>query len=487
MIDALKNRSVKGLLWAASESAGVATISFVGFVVLARLLSPEDFGVVALATVFVYFCNLITGHNFADALVQRRELDAEHLDTAFWSTLGLALFLMAACLLGAGPVSDWMGEPDLAEALRWLSVLLPLAALSSVQMAMFRREMRFDAVARRVLLGRSLGAVAGITAALNGYGFWSLVIQQIVGQGATTAAFYAGAWLPRLRFCPRRFRELFGFGMHVSANQVISGAGEQVLNLSVGALFGTVALGYFTLAWRAVNLIRSLVSSAVYQVGLSAFSKLQQDRDAVARSFLSATRISCLIGFPIGAGIALVNEPLVLAMFSDHWRESIPLMAILALELIPGFYTMFISALYRSMDRPSWGLAMAVIYTATGLGCAYATAPFGVEAVAVVWVARAFVLLPIHVVLLHRLLGLSPARLLSPVVSPMIAVAAMTLGLLALRAGVGETLGPLASLALLIPAGGVIYGGAIVMLSPDLVGLTIRTLGRARAPAEGST
>src|SRR5690606_7509868 len=161
MSEDLKIRSLKGLVWAAGESAGVALISLTSFIVLARLLSPQDFGVVALATVFVYFCNLLTGHSFADAVVQRRELGPDPPDTAFGSTLAIALLLMAGCLAGADLAAALRDEPALADALRWLSLLLPLGALGSVQMALFRRAMRFDAVARRTVIGRALGAAAG--------------------------------------------------------------------------------------------------------------------------------------------------------------------------------------------------------------------------------------------------------------------------------------------------------------------------------------
>lgn len=482
MADDLKTRSIRGLVWAVGESAGVAVISLASFIVLARLLEPQDFGIVALATVFIYFCNILTGHSFADAVVQRRALASDHLDTAFWSTLAIALLLMAACLLGADALAVAFAEPRLAEALRWLSLVLPLGALSSVQTALFRREMRFDAVARRTLVGRGLGAAAGVAAAVYGYGFWSLVVQQLVGQLATTIAFLAAPWRPRLRFSGRRFGELWAFGAHVSANQIVTGAGEQALNLLVGSLFGATALGYFNLAWRAVQLVRSLVSSAVYQVGLSAFSRLQQDRGAVTEAFIQATRLSCLLGFPVAVGIALVDEPLVLTAFEEKWRVSIPLLAILALELVPAFYGMFLSVLYRAMDRAAWGLAMALLYGALGLGGALAAAPLGLEAVVAVWVARAFLLMPLHILLVHRLLSAPLPRLVAPVLAPLAGAAAMAAGLAALRLALPPDLAPAAKLALLVPAGALIYVLAIRLLSPRLFELALRTLGVAAAP-----
>ena len=477
MFDDLKSRSLKGLIWATGESVGVAVISLASFVVLARLLSPHDFGVVALAGVFVYFCNLLTGHSFADALVQRPVIERDHIDTAFWSTLAVALILMAACQAGAGVTARLLGEPALAEALPWLSLILPLGALSCVQMALLRREMRFDAVARRMLFGRGLGAAMGIAAAAAGYGFWSLIVQQLVGQLAIAAAFATTAWRPRFRFSRQRFREMWAFGAQVSATQVVSGAAEQTLNLLIGTLLGATALGLFTIAWRAVQIIGSLLSSAVYHVGLSTFSKLQQDRGLIADAFLKATCLSCLVGFPIAVGMVLVERSFVLTAFGEKWQGSIPLLGILALTLIPWFYGILMSALYRAMGRAGWGLATELVYVAVGLAGAVTLAPFGLVAVAAFWVARAFILMPMNVVLVRRLLAVPLGRLALPIWGPLAGAAAMAAGVSALRLALPEGVAPAVELAVLVPAGALIYAIAIRMLAPQLFGLALRTAG----------
>src|SRR5262245_31381390 len=165
----LMTLSIKGVLWTASEGFGVAALSFVTFMVMARVLGPRDFGVVALATVFVFFSNLVAGSGFADALVQRLTREPAHLDTAFWSTLGLSLLLMAACQLGAESAARLLGEPALAEVLRWLALALPITALASVPTAVFRSDMQFARLAVCSLSGRLIGAVIGVGMALTGW------------------------------------------------------------------------------------------------------------------------------------------------------------------------------------------------------------------------------------------------------------------------------------------------------------------------------
>lgn len=485
----LKARSIKGFAWSAGESFGVAVVSFASFTVMARTLEPRDFGVVALAGVFIYFFNLVAGHSFSDAVVQRRHLASDHLDTAFWSTLGIAVLLTASCQIGANAAAVALGEPALADVLRWLSLVLPLAALGSIQLALFRREMRFDAVAVRTLAGRSVGATVGISMALGGFGLWSLVGQQIVGTLVTAVAVASAAsWRPRLRFSVARLREMWAFGFNVSANQVVTGAGEQAVNLVIGALFGSTALGFFNVAWRMAQIVRSVISSAVYHVGLSAFAKLQEDRAAVAQAFLQSTRISCLAGFPIGVGMALTAGPLTVVLFGDKWSASVSLLVILALEMVPAFYGMFLSALYRAMDKPAWGLGMAILYFAVGLGGVLALAPLGVTAIVIFWVARAVLLMPVHMLLVRRLLVAPMGLIAQPILVPLMGAAAMAAGILALRFFVvaDESFGPLAELAISVPIGALLYGAVVWMLSPRLVATAVRTARFMAAPLRDS-
>jgi len=484
--DDLKRRSIRGFAWAASESFGVAVLSLTSFVILARLLDPQDFGIVALATVFIFFCNLVTAHGLADALVQRQNVEPAHLDTAFWATLGLSLALMAGCMLAAGPAAQAFAEPRLAEVLQWLSLSLPLGAACTVQMALFRREMRFGSVARRTLVGRTLGAIVGVTMAYYGFGLWSLVAQQMVGQFAMTCAFLTAQWRPRLRFSLRALRDLWGFGFHVSTTQIISGAGEQILTLTIGAVFGTTALGYFTIAWRAIQLVKSLISGAVYHVGLSAFSKLQDNRAALTDAFLKATRISSLAGFPIAVGTVLIADPLVHVAFDAKWLASVPLLALLGLELMPAFYGMFLTALYRATNRPAWNLSMACIYAVTGFAGVYLAAPFGIEIAVAVWLARSFLLMPIHVILVSRILGVTVWRVASPAATPLIAAAIMAGGVSLLQMTLPPGLTPILVLAIVVPVATLIYLAAVWLVNPSLARMTLRAAS-VIAPSRGAS
>src|SRR3546814_279664 len=220
---------------------------------MAVMLEPRDFGVVALAGVPVYFLLMLVGHSFSDALVQREAIDREHIDTAFWATTGLGLLSVAACAAMADPLSAMLGEPEIAQALLALALILPVNALAAVPSGLFRRALRFRVLAACTVSGRAAGAAVGIVAAFAGFGMWSLVAQQLVGALVTAGAVLAAPdWRPGLRVRRRHLGAMGGFGFYVSMSQCASGAAQQLLTFRVGHLFGHADLGSFNLPRRRV-------------------------------------------------------------------------------------------------------------------------------------------------------------------------------------------------------------------------------------------
>lgn len=482
--DTLRARSLKGVLWTSFEGISVAALSLGGFAVMAHILQARDFGVIALAGVFVYSFNLIVGSSFSDALVQRAELNPQHTNAAFWSTLVMALVLTNLCSAGASTAAQLLHEPRLADVLPWLAWIMPLGAISAVQTALFRRELRFRVVAIWSTAGRVTGAVVGIGMAVAGFGVWSLVGQQIAGVLVTSVGIASvSAWRPRFQFSFRCFHELWKFGFHVSASHTVNGMSEQAVNLLVGSMFGSVVLGYFSIAWRMMQLVCSLTGNAVYHVGFSAFSRLKEDRAATARAIMQATRLSCLFGFPVGAGIALLAAPIIALLFGHKWENSAPLLALLAIEIIPTFYAMFFSACFRAMGHPGWALGLALLYAMSGIAAILLLAPLGIWAVAGAWIVRSFILMPVPISLLQRVLSLSMVDVLAPAVMPAIATAVMSAVVGGFVWMVGDGIGSASLLLTAVPIGIGSYVAAIAMLSPDLLQTAIRTIKIMGAPS----
>ncbi|MPY68673.1 MAG: oligosaccharide flippase family protein [Alphaproteobacteria bacterium] len=484
MAESLKHRSLGSVFWALSESTGAAVISLIAFLGMARLLEPVDFGIVAMAGAVVLMLNLVIGHGFPDALVQAREIGPDHVHTAFWSTLAIALLLAAATASGAGTIARITGEPAVTDILHWLALILPLNAMGSVQTAMLRRDLRFRDVAGATLVGRTAGAVVGLTMAALGGGAWSLVGQQLAAAVTTNAALaLVYRWMPRLRFSTSCFRSMAGFGLHVSAGQLISGIAEQAVNLMLGILYGPVVLGYFNIAWRTMQLLRSLIASALYQVGFSMFSRLQDNSEALRSSFLQATQLSCLVGLPLGIGLALVAPHLIVAFYGAKWAASVPILAWLALHFIPVFFAMFFTACYRAKGRADWVLYLMAVDLVLTIAGILALRHEPVVWVAAFWVCKAFAWMPVHVLLLRRLLGVGAAWLLQPVYVPAAASLIMGAAVFGADRWLSGKVGALAALSLDVAVGMLVYWIAIRILSPTLQRFalsTIKTMAAAR-------
>ncbi len=471
-MSSLKLRSLKSLVWSLAENVGVAVLSLASFIVLARLLGPAEFGIVALANVLVICFNLLISSTLADGIIQRASLGGKDLDTAFWGTLGLGILLALACLFGADLAAEALGEPGLAQVLPWLALVPLCGALGAVPIALQRRNLRFRGPALCSLAGRVCGAILAVAMAWQGYGIWSLVAQQVVGAAITNLGAAATArWRPRARLSWPVLRQLWGFGVHVSGSQIVSAAAEQAVVLLIGTAFGSTLLGHFTVAWRMVQLVKALVVGTVYHVAFSAFARMQHDRPAATRAFLEATQLSCLIGFPLGLGMAAVAAPAILTLFGERWADSIDLFAILALEMVPAFYVLFVSSCYRALGRPGWALALALAHFALAIAGTLAVTALGLEAVAMVWVAKSVIVLPVTLALTQRLLGTSLPALAMPALGPLLASTAMALGVRFLLPWLAE-LSPALQLVIAVAAGVAIYA----IVAPLVAGRSVRAV-----------
>lgn len=473
-------RSAKAALWTLLESVGVSLFSFGAFAVMARILDPRDFGVVALAGVFIFFANLVVGHTFSDAIVQRKEADGGALDTAFWGSIFSSLILALLLALAARPLSLILKEPRLAEPLYVLAASLPFGSVGNISASLYRRDLRFRPLALYSVAGRALGASTGVGMALAGAGLWSLLGQQIAGSVFTSVGvFLARGWRPGIEVSWERLSELGRFGAKVSAGQVVTGASEQLLNFLIGALFGTTALGHLNIAWRVIQLTRTLISGAMYHVGFSAFSRLQDEPERLRHGFLEATQLSCLVGFAIAGLVMALAQPITAILFGPGWTLAGTLLQLLSIELFAGFFSMFFSASYRALRRPGLVLWASLAYLAVGTLGALGFAWAGIAVVAAMWALRAFLVMPLHLRFVRMVLGIPAQTLLRSVLPVAIAVPGIIGVSLFVHALLAPELFALASLALAASCGIATYLVLISFAGRDVLLSGVRALGAA--------
>ncbi|MFB6489480.1 lipopolysaccharide biosynthesis protein [Xanthomonas perforans] len=319
----LDGAAARGLGWAVVEKWSSRLVSLVVLFVLGRLLTPTEFGLIALATVFVTLLNVFVDQGFGRALVQRDALDDEHADTAFWVAVVSSLLLGAALVAIAPALAAMLQELELAPVIQVMSVGLVLYALSTVPQALLEREFGFKALARRRVIATTLGGIAAIIAAGAGFGVWSLVVQVLTTAAVGVVVLWtASAWRPHLRMSGKAIRDLWATGVSIVGIELVGFLNGQADKLLVGALLDAQALGYYFFAMRIISIIVELFSTVLSSISLTTFSRLQNDHAELRRWLYRLSSVSCLIAMPAFAVLAATSPQLVPMVFGEQWTVS---------------------------------------------------------------------------------------------------------------------------------------------------------------------
>jgi O-antigen/teichoic acid export membrane protein len=403
----LRQKAVKGVVWSAIQSWGSQVISFAVFSLLARLLSPQDFGLVATAGVVVTFMQIFLEQGFSEAIVQRDELESEHLDTAFWTILGIGTLLTIIGFSSADIVANFFNQPQLTLIVRCLSFNFLFSALNSVQAAILSRQLYFKALAIRSLLATLAGGTVGIVMAFRGFGVWSLVCQQLsFGLVAVITLWRVSDWRPGFRFSKKHFLEMFSFGINIVGFNFLNFFSRHGDDLLIGYFLGAIALGYYNVAYRILLVMTQLLVRILTQVALPTFSRLKQEPEKLRNAFYSATQLSSLISFPIFISVAVLAPEIVRVVFGNKWESSIPVMQ--ALSLVGPLHCIFFfnGSLMIAMGKPSWRLWVTFINSVSNFIAFFLVVKWGILAVAMAYVIRGYLLAPIPLLLLRKLINL---------------------------------------------------------------------------------
>ncbi len=431
----LKKKVVKGFAWNMLQGLGTQVISFLVFLVLARLLDPEDFGLVAMATVAVAFFKVFKEFGFGAAIVQREKLESGHLDTAFWTDIFVNLLMMVITLLSAKWVSTLYGDPRLEIIIQALSLTFLPAALSQVHTFILRRNLEFKALAIRTLIAEVLGGGVGIACALSGLGVWSLIAKQLTATIVGTLILWAfSQWRPGLKVSRVYFNDLFGFSVNMFVANIVNFFGSRSDSFLIGYFLGPVSLGYYTIAQRLILLLTEFLGGAVNKVAWPAFARLQNNPEKIRNGFYSASQLLALLVMPVFLGIYSVASELVPLMFGSQWEKSIPILKILVfLGIINSMNKMYDSVIV-SIGRPGIWLALRIAISVSNVVGFFVALHwgFGLTGIALAYVIVSYIYLPVYLYALNVLVDIKFLKYLSMLIAPIIAATIMMISIFVL-------------------------------------------------------
>lgn len=397
----MQKRVARGLLWTLIDTWGGQLLGLVIFVILANLLQVVDFGLVALAAVFVALGQLLSDQGLGDAVIQRRELTRRQLDTAFWAALATGIVLSVAGFLLAGPIAALLKEPRLEQILQVLSLVFVLAALNSIQLALLRRELDFRSLALRRLAAVGVGGVVGIVLALYFHaGAWALVGQQLASAAMSVVMLWAASpWRPSFSFSAPDFRSLFAYGLNVLGSDLLGFFSRNTDNLLIGVFLGPIPLGFYAVAYRILDTSQVVLVSAARRLVFPSFARLQHDLDRVSRAYLRLARSSSALTLPGYIGLALVAHEAIVVLFGQQWAPSAAAASLLFAIGPVLTVQAFSGAVWNAIGHPEVTLRFRLVSTITNVvGFVIAVLLFrNIVAVAAAFVIRGYLLLPLNI------------------------------------------------------------------------------------------
>lgn len=364
----LKKAAIKSVIWKLLERGGYQIVQLLVQIVMARLLSPEAFGSLAVMLVFVNLGGVLVQSGLNTALVQAPEADEDDFSTVFWMSLAVSLALYAVVFFAAPAVGGYYGDPGLAWPLRVLCLVLVVNAYNSVQVAVVQRAMEFRKVFKATMASALLSGALGVGCALAGAGLWALVAQQLSYQLANCVALALQVpWRPRLVFRPARAREFFSFGWKLLVSGLLDQGYLSLSDLIIGKRFSTAELGLVSQGKKYPAALGGMLDGAIQPVMLSAVSRLQGDISEVKRLVRRALKTSTYLVCPCMALFAVVAEPLVGLLLGEGWLPCVPFLQMYCVVymLLP-IHTTNLQAL-NGMGRSDLFLKLEVVKKAIGV------------------------------------------------------------------------------------------------------------------------
>jgi O-antigen/teichoic acid export membrane protein len=472
-----------GIRWGAIDQGVQIAVRIVATIVLARLLTPSDIGIMGLASIVIALGSVVVGLGVSDALIQRRDLDMKYVSVGFTISTASGVAATLVTILLSGPIADLFNEPSLQGVLIAVSSIFFLSGVERPPNDMLVRQMRFRDFYVSSTIATIASAVIGMGAAFANAGVWALVAMAISESFVATVlawvfALRAKVWLPILGWDGRRARELVNFGGYVAGGRVVAFARGNIDNFAVGRVLGATSLGFYSLAYRLIIMPTVRVTMVLGATAFSVFSTLQDDIPKIRSGLAKANAYVALVCFPATIGIGLAAPLLVPVVFGDKWTPAVRLLEILSLL---GPYYSFISldgSVFQAVGRPRLQFGLLVLDLVVVIPAIVIGVRHGLTGVAVGVVVAPYVTLVARLIIRMRLLHATLANQLRPVLPATVATVCMVAVTLPARLWLEDRLSQSAALLAVVALAAGVYLAAARIAAPDLFSQVMADLGR---------
>lgn len=329
----LKKKTILGLFWSFSDLIANQGIRFIIQIILARLLLPNDFGIIGMISVFIAISQSIIDSGFSNALIREKKSTQEDYSTVFYFNLFISIILYVVLFFSANAISKFFNEPRLVSILRILALVLIINSFGLIQRTILIKKIDFKIQTKISIISSIISGIIAILLAYLGFGIWSLVFQTLIMQFLQSLLLsLTNRWTPSLVFSINSFKRLFGFGWKLLVSGLINTLYNNLYYLIIGKVFSAIDLGYYTNAQRLRDTASQSISTSVQKVGYPILSSIKDDEDRLREGYKKIIRTSVYITFPFMIGLATVANPLIRLIFGSNWINSIEYFQVLCLS-----------------------------------------------------------------------------------------------------------------------------------------------------------
>lgn len=384
MAESIRKDSINSVKWASIEKFSLQGIQFVIGIVLARLLTPEDYGTIGMLTIFIAISQTFVDSGFTSALIRKIDRTEEDLSTAFIINLLISAVAVIILCVTAPYIASFYNMPILCPIIRVQSATLVVYALMAVQVTKLTTELNFKAIAKCSVISSLSSGLVGIGLAYMGFGVWSLVFQNLLSVIINMCCVvWCCRWYPKTGFSKASFNDLFSFGKNILGASLLTSVYDNITSLVIGKCFSSESLGIYSrgtsLAALPVTNINGILGKVTYPI----FSKLQNDTDRLVSSYRKYIQITSMIIFFGCCLVAALGTPLVLFLLTDKWSEAIIYLQIYSFAIIVDHLNAINLNLIKVKGRSDLILRLEIIKRMISFAILFSAIPFGVIGICV--------------------------------------------------------------------------------------------------------
>lgn len=396
----------KAIIWSAIERFSSQGIQFALGIIIARLVAPSCYGLVAMLTIFISIGQSLIDSGFANALIHKKDCTDKDYSTVFYFNLAVSVFLYAVFFLGSPLIAQFYNQPELIIITRFSTFGFIINSLAIVQRAQFTKNMDFKKQSKATISAVLISGVVGVAMAYQGYGVWALVFQGLINNLVNTVALWLlSSWRPSLVFSVASFKELYAFGSRLLFTGLLSTVYLNLYTLVIGKFFSSTQLGFFNkmqnIAVFPSKNITSIMSRAVYPKQC----KLQDDNVALYNNYMQLLSLSSFFIFPLMGGMAALAKPLVACLLGEAWLSAWPYLSILCIAYMFDHLQYFNWQMLAVKGRSDLSLKSEIIKKVASVVILLVTIPCGVKIMAIGLIVYAFIDLAIIIPFVHKVIS----------------------------------------------------------------------------------